>query len=125
MRNAYAENELSFGGICMQNEYYPFVNLPLPYKYDALEPYIDTKTMMLHHDRHLQTYIDNLNAILRTHPWLQRLSLEQLIQNASSLPYDTQNILRNNAGGVYNTGFISMDCSHQPGNSLSAHLQLP
>lgn len=64
----------------MQNEFYPFVNLPLPYDYDALEPYIDAKTMMLHHDRHLQTYIDNLNAVLRTNPWLQRLSLCELIQ---------------------------------------------
>lgn len=39
---------------------YPFTNPPLPYAYDALEPYIDTLTMHLHHDRHLQTYIDNL-----------------------------------------------------------------
>ena len=108
----------------MQNEYYPFVNLPLPYKYDALESYIDTKTMMLHHDHHLQTYIDNLNAILRTHPWLQRLSLEQLIQNASSLPYDTQNILRNNAGGVYNHRFyfdgLQPSAGQQPVGALAA-----
>lgn len=89
----------------MQNEFYPFVNLPLPYDYDALEPYIDAKTMMLHHDRHLQTYIDNLNAVLRTNPWLQRLSLCELIQNASTLPYDTQTVVRNNAGGVYNHRF--------------------
>ena len=44
------------------NEHYPFQNPPLPYAYDALEPYIDEKTMHLHHDRHLQTYVDNLNA---------------------------------------------------------------
>ena len=108
----------------MQNEYYPFVNLPLPYNYDALEPYIDTKTMMLHHDRHLQTYIDNLNAVLRTHPWLQRLSLKQLIQNASSLPYDTQNTLRNNAGGVYNHRFyfdgLQPSTGQKPVGSLAA-----
>lgn len=63
----------------MQNNYYPFVNTPLPYAYDALEPYIDAKTMYLHHDRHLQTYIDNLNEILEQNPQLQALSLEQLI----------------------------------------------
>ena len=58
----------------MENNYYPFVNLPLPYDYSALEPYIDAKTMMLHHDRHLQSYIDNLNELLRENPRLQRLS---------------------------------------------------
>lgn len=47
------------------NQNYPFVNPPLPYDYDALEPYIDTGTMILHHDAHLQTYVDNLNKLLR------------------------------------------------------------
>ncbi len=70
----------------MRNDYYPFTNLPLPYAYDALEPFIDTKTMHLHHDRHLQTYIDNLNQTLKGYPSLQRMSLAQLIQNADRLP---------------------------------------
>ena len=59
----------------MENACYPFVNLPLPYPYNGLEPYIDEKTMMLHHDRHLQTYIDNLNVLLQNRPWLQKRSL--------------------------------------------------
>ena len=89
----------------MENEYYPFVNLPLPYAYDALEPFIDAKTMMLHHDRHLQTYIDNLNNALKDRPGLQELSLEQLICNASRMHDDVQSTIRNNAGGVYNHRF--------------------
>ena len=48
----------------MENLYYPFVNLPLPYAYHALEPFIDEKTMYLHHDKHLQNYIDALNKLL-------------------------------------------------------------
>ncbi|MEA4833128.1 MAG: superoxide dismutase [Oscillospiraceae bacterium] len=89
----------------MENEYYPFINLPLPYEYGSLEPYIDEKTMMLHHDKHLQTYINNLNAALIGNPYLQKLSLEQLIMNASRLPKELQNAVRNNAGGVYNHRF--------------------
>lgn len=89
----------------MENEYYPFINLPLPYEYGALEPFIDEKTMMLHHDRHLQTYIDNLNAVLEENPRLQRFSLQQLIRNASRYPRATQEKIRNNAGGVYNHRF--------------------
>ncbi len=88
------------------NVYYPFINLPLPYDYDALEPYIDTKTMQLHHDRHLQTYIDNLNAVLKENPQLQKFSLEQLIRGAHRLPRELQTQVRNNAGGVYNHRFF-------------------
>ena len=55
----------------MENQYYPYVNGPLPYEYDALEPWIDAKTMKLHHDRHLKTYIDGLNAIMEENPQLQ------------------------------------------------------
>lgn len=90
----------------MNNNHYPFINLPLPYSYDALEPFIDEKTMYLHHDRHLQTYIDNLNAALREHPNLQDLSLTQLIRSAYRLPQPLRTAIRNNAGGVYNHRFF-------------------
>lgn len=90
----------------MKNNYYPFVNQPLPYDYQALEPFIDEKTMHLHHDRHLQTYIDNLNGILEKEPKLQKLSLEQLIQISGKLPCRLQAPVRNNAGGVYNHRFF-------------------
>ena len=87
------------------NQYYPFINTPLPYDYDALEPYIDEKTMLLHHDRHLQTYIDNLNHFLEENPSLQRYSLEELLIIWRRLPCHLQTTLRNNAGGVYNHRF--------------------
>lgn len=87
------------------NNLYPFVNTPLPYAYNALEPYIDEKTMHLHHDRHLQTYIDNLNAILKVNPDLQALTLEELVMNWNQLPEQVQIPVRNNAGGVYNHRF--------------------
>ena len=90
----------------MENCYYPFVNIPLPYDYNALEPIIDEKTMRLHHDRHLQAYINNLNEILKDNPHLQQLSLEQLIRASGSLPSDLQVSIRNNAGGVYNHRFF-------------------
>lgn len=100
----HAEIPISKEGmvIKMENNTYPFVNLPLPYSYNALEPFIDEKTMRLHHDRHLQTYINNLNDTLKDYPSLQKLSLEQLIRNASRLPPKLQTPVRNNAGGVYN-----------------------
>ncbi len=90
----------------MENLNYPFVNLPLPYSYDALEPYIDEQTMHLHHDKHLQTYIDNLNKILKDYPWLQKMNLEQLVRGRFKLPQDKYIQLHNNAGGVYNHRFF-------------------
>lgn len=88
------------------NEHYPFVNPPLPYPYNALEPYIDEKTMMLHHDRHLQTYVDNLNNILKDYPEYQTLSLEQLLAYTDSFPEEIQTPVKNNAGGVFNHIFF-------------------
>ena len=84
------------------NQNYPFVNPPLPYDYDALEPYIDTGTMILHHDAHLQTYVDHLNQLLSGYPQFQTMTLTGLIQNIDSLPYEIAEGVKNNAGGVYN-----------------------
>ena len=98
------------------NNYYPFVNEPLPYPYDSLEPYIDCKTMTLHHQKHLQTYIDKLNTLLKENPSLQKLSLPQLLVNLPLLPSSIQVPLQNNAGGVYNHRFFFYSM-HRPDSS--------
>lgn len=110
----------------MENERYPFYNEPLPYDYDALEPFLDTLTMHLHHDRHLQTYVDHLNETLADQPALQPLTLPQLIQIAPKLPQPLQNAVRNNAGGVYNHRFffdlLKRPAREQPQGSLALAL---
>ena len=102
-----------------RNSYYPFINTPIPYSYAALEPFIDEETMYLHHDRHLQTYIDNLNRFLEENPSLQKFSLEELLSIWRRLPCHLQTPLRNNAGGVYNHRFY-FDSMTPPGSSCSA-----
>lgn len=102
----------------MKNEYYPFINLPLPYAYDTLEPFIDEKTMYLHHDRHLQTYIDNLNKTLDSYPPLQTLSLRSMLKNISQLPESIRQSIRNNAGGVFNHRFY-FDLLAKPSDNYS------
>ena len=81
---------------------YPFEVPPLPYDYNALEPHIDEQTMHLHHDKHHQAYVTNLNAALEKHPELQNKSPEELIQNLNSLPEDVRTAIRNNGGGHVN-----------------------
>lgn len=85
---------------------YPFSLQPLPYDYDALEPYIAGKIMELHHDRHLRAYVNQLNAALKPHPELQRMRLEQLIRSAPGLPEPLGTQVSRNAGGVYNHQFF-------------------
>ena len=85
---------------------YPLVNPPLPYGYGALEPYIDEKTMCLHHDRHLQGYIDKLNGLLLDYSCLQNCSLTALLQNCGKLPKSVRTSILNNAGGVFNHQFF-------------------
>lgn len=87
------------------NSTYPFKLEPLPYAYNAMEPYIDTETMQLHHDKHLQTYINNLNAALKDYPELQLWTLEALIKYNSMLPKEIQTAVAHNAGGVFNHNF--------------------
>lgn len=90
----------------MKNNFYPFINLPLPYEFNAMEPFIDEKTMCLHHDRHLKTYIDNLNAVLEQKPQLQKFSLEQLIKISAGHNDKLSVSVCRNAGGVYNHRFF-------------------
>ncbi|WP_339786512.1 superoxide dismutase [Paenibacillus sp. FSL R7-0313] len=74
----------------------------LPYANDALEPHIDAKTMEIHHDRHHNTYVTNLNAALESTPELQEKSLEDLIANLDSVPEGIRTAVRNNGGGHAN-----------------------
>ena len=82
--------------------HYPFVLEDLPYNYYALEPYIDKETMYLHHAKHHQSYVDNLNQALENYPEYHHFTLEELLKNLSILPVQIQTKVRNNAGGVYN-----------------------
>ncbi len=84
------------------NVRYPYELLPLPYAYDALEPYIDQETMRLHHDKHLRTYVDNLNKALADYPSLQGVPLTALLARWETLPEQIRESVRNNGGGVYN-----------------------
>jgi Fe-Mn family superoxide dismutase len=74
----------------------------LPYAFDALEPHIDAQTMQIHHGKHHQTYVTNLNNALASHPDLQSKSVEELCKGLSSLPQDIQTAVRNNGGGHWN-----------------------
>jgi Fe-Mn family superoxide dismutase len=74
----------------------------LPYAFDALEPHIDAQTMQIHHGKHHQTYVTNLNNALANHPDLQGKSVEDLCKGIGSLPQDIQTAVRNNGGGHWN-----------------------
>jgi len=79
---------------------------PLPYPYEALEPYIDTQTMQIHHDKHHQAYVTNLNAAIEKAPELQGKSLEDLISNLNAVPEAVRTAVRNNGGGHWNHSFF-------------------
>ena len=73
----------------------------LPYAYDALEPYIDTETMTIHHDKHHATYVANVNAALEKHPEIGE-DLEALLADVDSIPADIRQAVINNGGGHLN-----------------------
>jgi len=74
----------------------------LPHAYDALEPHIDEATMHLHHDKHHQAYVTNLNAAIEKHPELSSKSPEDLIKDLNAIPEDIRMAVRNNGGGHVN-----------------------
>jgi Fe-Mn family superoxide dismutase len=75
---------------------------PLPYDYAALEPFIDAETMHLHHDKHHQTYVNNLNAALANHPDLAARPVDDLIRDLAQLPEEVRTAVRNSGGGHAN-----------------------
>jgi Fe-Mn family superoxide dismutase len=74
----------------------------LPYAADALEPHIDKTTMEIHHGKHHQAYVNNLNAALEKHPELQSKSVEELLKGLNTVPEDIRTAVRNNGGGHAN-----------------------
>ncbi|WP_227140485.1 superoxide dismutase [Enterococcus lactis] len=78
----------------------------LPYAYDALEPYIDEETMHLHHDKHHNTYVTNLNAAIEKYPELGEKTVEELLSDMDAVPTDIKTAVRNNGGGHANHSFF-------------------
>jgi Fe-Mn family superoxide dismutase len=99
---------------------YPYMLDSLPYAYDALEPVIDSETMMIHHDKHHQAYVDNLNKALEANPQLQVKNLEELF--SADIP-----VVKNNAGGVWNHDFFWAEMttpgSSQMGENLKVEIE--
>jgi Fe-Mn family superoxide dismutase len=75
---------------------------PLPYAFNALEPHIDARTMEIHHGKHHQAYVTNLNAALDKHPELHEKSIEELLKGIASVPDDIRQAVINNGGGHAN-----------------------
>ncbi|HET7600286.1 MAG TPA: superoxide dismutase [Gemmatimonadales bacterium] len=97
---------------------------PLPYEYNALEPYIDEQTMRLHHDKHHAAYVNNLNTALEGQPALQGKSIEELLRNLAAVPENIRTAVRNNGGGHFNHSMfweiMRPGGPKEPGGALAA-----
>ena len=100
---------------------------PLPYDYNALEPYIDTQTMQLHHDKHHQTYVTNLNNALQGHEQLASMSVDDLMRNISQVPENIRTAVQNNGGGHSNHSMfwaiMKSNGGGQPTGDLASAIQ--
>ncbi len=94
----------------------------LPYGFDALEPHIDTTTMQIHHDKHHQAYVNNLNAAIEKAPELASKSLDDLMRDINSVPEAVRTAVRNNGGGHWNHSFfwklMSPNAGGNPGGKV-------
>lgn len=100
----------------------------LPYAYDALGKYISKDIMELHHQKHHQTYVNNLNKALEEYPDLQNKTLEELIGNLNDIPEKIRTTVKNHGGGHYNHShfwlFMAPDFDSQPAGQLSDQINL-
>jgi superoxide dismutase, Fe-Mn family len=95
---------------------------PLPYAFDALEPHIDARTMEIHHGKHHQAYVNNLNAALEKAPELQNKSLDELLSGLGSAPEAVRTAIRNNGGGHWNHTFFWQIMAPKAGGEPSGSL---
>jgi superoxide dismutase, Fe-Mn family len=99
----------------------------LPYDFAALEPHIDAKTMEIHHGKHHQTYVNNLNAAIEKAPELASKSLDDLMRNASTLPEAVRTAIRNNGGGHWNHSMfwqiMAPKAGGEPGGKVGAAIK--
>src|SRR5262245_17299726 len=95
----------------------------LPYGFDALEPHIDTQTMQIHHGKHHQAYVNNLNAALDKHPDLHKKNLGELLAGINTVPEDIRPAVRNNGGGHTNHSLfwtiMAPNAGGEPGGKLA------
>lgn len=96
---------------------YPYFLPPLPYAYDSLKPAISEKTLHFHHDKHLQTYVDNLNQTIEKCAVCKNKSLEALLTHPEQIPQESRTAIRNNGGGVYNH-ILYFNCMSPNGGEL-------
>src|ERR1700758_170748 len=99
----------------------------LPYAYNALEPHIDARTMEIHHTKHHQAYITNVNNAIKGKPDLEKKSVEDLISNLNAVPEDIRTAVRNNGGGHANHSFfwkiMGPKAGGEPGGQLAEDIK--
>jgi len=100
---------------------------PLPYDFAALEPHIDAKTMEIHHGKHHQTYVNNLNAAIEKAPELASKSLDDLMRGVNKAPEAVRTMIRNNGGGHWNHSMfwqiMAPKAGGEPGGNLGAAIK--
>lgn len=104
----------------------PFILPDLPYDYSALEPYMDSKTVEIHHDKHHATYTNKLNAALEKYPDFYELPIEQVLSDLQRVPEDARNAVRNHGGGYFHHNFwweqLRLNPEGKPLESLAAQI---
>jgi superoxide dismutase, Fe-Mn family len=100
----------------------PYELAPLPYAKDALEPFIDTMTMEIHHGKHHATYVANLNKFVAGKADLEKKTVEELLSNLDAVPADIRTPVRNNGGGVANHNFFWKIMAPKAGGAPSGSL---